>query len=151
MLIGCPVGKYWQFSNNLHGYLTTTEPLLPLGNLTVSQWVENDPYAQCQVVPHPILSPGETQEQWHQDLQAFMDVGITAIGAVKTKFFRRVVMPIELAHYNYRNGKGEERYTLPIKYLADCQASDWQKACIEWLQRRHAKFVQTQDTGVAHE
>jgi hypothetical protein len=148
-LIGCPVGKYWQVSNNLHGYLTTTEPLLPLGQLSVSQWVEHDPYAQSQVEPWPILAPGENMDDWHSDLGAFMSMG-TVMG-LKTKFFRRVVVPIFLAHEKYKVGEGEAKFGKALDEVKACEASDWRRACAEWIVRRQVKFEKAQDVGVAHE
>lgn len=150
MLIGCPVGKYWQISNNLHGYLKTTEPLLSMGNMTFSEWAKNDPYAQGEVSPFPIIQPGETREQWETDLTLFMEMG-AVMGGVRTQFFKRVVVPIFIAHQRYKGVSGSDKFDVAIDALKLCQASDWRRACEEWILRRKSKWEQASDAGVSHE
>lgn len=149
MLIGCPMGPYWQFSNNMHGYLNTAEPLLPLGSIPFQKIRDDDPYNQGAVTHHPLLSPGELIEHWEEDLHAFMELGTPP--GLKTKFFRKVVAPMCSAYRRYKETEGEAKFGAALDALFLCEAPDWQRAGEEWILRRKAKFEQVKDDGVKHE
>jgi len=148
MLIGCEMGPYYQFSNNMHGYLATAEPLFSLGNMPYQKVANNDPYQQGTTNYQPLLSPGELIEHWEADLQAFMELGTPP--GLKTKFFRKVVAPMCNAYRRFKETEGGERYGAALEALTACEAPDWQRAGNEWLLRRKAKFEKVMDDGVQH-
>lgn len=128
---GLTLGKYHQVTNDMHIYLEhdVTPKVLPLaGTWTPDQ----DLYAQGVVAPYPILNTH--WEEWFEDLDLFLQYG-NVVG-LRDRFFRRVAGPVVLAHDHYREHKGEERYTGAIEILEQCLASDWKRACQEWMLRR---------------
>lgn len=115
--IGVPVGHYYQFTNNLHGYLKTIEPLqeLPMRQGEVS------PYELNNVTPTPI--GGLTQE----NLQSFLAGQPTGC-----TFIERNARPMAKAYEAFRN----KDWDGALMAAGLIQASDWRKACTEWLRRR---------------
>lgn len=139
--IGCPVGTYRQVSNNLHAYHKTLPKVQSL-----EPWT--NPYALGQVEPYPMFK-GATIEQINQDLHVFLTEG-PIIGLV-TPFFKRVVVPLWMAHKAYRDKSGAERYDTALEILQQCQATDWRRACEEWIERRRARWLRAGDDGVLHD
>lgn len=137
--IGCEVGRYWQISNNFHGYHKTLNPLKHLIDAPTF-----NPYMSLKtfkMVNTPI-------EQWFSELKMFLEEP-HAIG-FKESFFRKVAIPIYKAMLTYRGGeKGCIDYA--ILDVQVCAADDWRTACIAWLNRRkkraHEKRVTTDTTG----
>lgn len=132
---GNPLGRYHQVTNDMHIYLEepATQKTLPLAGT----WeAEADPYHSGEVAPYPIM---ETPwEQWMEDLETFLRYG-NVVG-LRDRFFRRVAGPVVLAHMHYREHKGADRYEGAIEILEQCVASDWKKACQEWLLRRLVRW-----------
>lgn len=131
--IGCEVGKYYQMSNNWHGYLDTVEPFR---NLSMKGF--NSPYVLDNVMPYPIMQT--PREQWQQDLSMFMSEG--DVMAFKDPFFRRVVTPLYQSFVHYKKSKAKDRYEIAYGILDDCLADDWRIACQEWILRREENFNQ---------
>lgn len=136
--IDCEVGGYWQMSNNFHVYLDTFEPLRHLMDDAQDPYrtVPRCPYELGQVEPFKMMSVGV--EIWQQDLAMFLDEGMV-IG-IRDRFFRQVAAPIKLAHQAYREERGYRRYEISLEILQQCAASDWRRACSEWVKRRFDKF-----------
>lgn len=132
-----PLGRYHQVSNDLHLYLEhpTTEKVLPLAGA----WApHNDPYHTRQVEPFPIM---ETPwDEWLEDLQTFLRYG-NVVG-LRDRFFRRVAAPVVLAHDHYLEHRGVQRYEGAMEILEQCLASDWKRACQEWVQRRWTRWAE---------
>lgn len=135
-MAGCievPVGRYWQISTNWHGYVETVTPLLPLGNLVPEPYTPSklsmiDPYANKSVEPFNIFNTDE--KTWNEDLLMFLDESIEF--GYRDVFFRRVALPIKYAYAAYKNGDKAQA----MEILEQCHATDWKKACQEWIQRR---------------
>lgn len=125
--IGVKVGKYWQISNNFHAYLKTFEQVRSLKDHKLV-----NPYADGEVTNYPIMNT--EWETWNADLQMFMDEG--SVPGFKDSFFRRVVSPMEEAWFTYKNKENPNRYEDAILVANNISATDWRKACVEWLQRR---------------
>jgi len=124
--LNVPVGTMYQVSNNFHVYLDAFMPIqeLPL--------MFSCPYTTGNVRPYPMIQHSANWE--HDLLHMFNDIGNFKIN-FKEPFFNEVVMPIRWAHVHYK----EKNYEKSTQSLGLCQASDWRKACQEWLIRRREK------------
>ncbi len=147
--IGVPVGQYWQMSNNFHAYTETFEPLRCLIDRAPDPFRTTtcDPYQLQGVEPFPLVST--PLEQWMQDLLMLMFDGLV-IG-LRDPFFRRVAVPMIMAHKAYKEGTGVERYEAALEILEQCQASDWAIAASDWIKRRQVRFERSQDDGSIHD
>jgi hypothetical protein len=129
--IGVEVGRFFQLSNNLHAYHATLEPLVAAGG----HYFTDDPYHNEEVEPFPLMST--ELARWREDLSVFMDVGPTP--GLRDPFFRRVAIPMWVAHEAYKSTDGQERFDLAREALENCKATDWRRAALEWLERREKK------------
>lgn len=119
--IGCPMGTYRQISNNYHAYTKTL--------VDIEDYI--NPYDMREVKPYPLV---RDPERFLQELDLFM-VNSQVIGFTEP-FFRRVAVPVLEAHMTYRNKDNPNRYSEARLILETCQASDWKRACVEWINRR---------------
>jgi hypothetical protein len=121
--IGVPVGRYYQFSNNLHVY--TNVPL-------VAELLESPPYSEPDYYSRgivkfiPILAPGETLRELVDDCK---DV-VAGMVPYRNLFICQVAYPLMDAYL--RRKRGEE---WDISLVPDC---DWKMAFDEWVGRRKA-------------
>ena len=128
---GLPMGRMFQFSNDFHAYHATMDPLITKG---VMDEMGHNPYAEGEVEPFPLMST--PVERWREDLSVFMDVGPTP--GLRDPFFRRVAIPMWVAHEAYKASDGPERFANAREALVNCKATDWRRAAEEWLGRREA-------------
>lgn len=126
--VGVEVGRLYQFSNNLHGYDSTVLPLVEKGG---HEFTAN-PYDDIELQPFPLVSTDIVK--WREDLSVFMDVGPTP--GLRDPFFRRVAIPMWVAHEAYKASDGPERFAHAREALVNCKAMDWRRAAEEWLDRR---------------
>lgn len=125
--IGVPVGRYWQLSNNFHGYDETMEK--NKGLLDPSYSLPGaDLYSDGVVTSYPMVS--KPIDIWMQDLMMFMDEG--PIIGFREPFFRKVVIPLHVAWLNWKDNDIDGG----LQALKNCAATDWRLACEEWLERR---------------
>mgnify|MGYP003663928461 FL=1 len=127
--IGVPVGRYWQISTNFHAYMNTLEkvkPLLILDEMT-------SPYSTGEVEPFQIVNTDI--DVWHSELSMFMDEGANAMGYTDP-FFKKVAVPMLLAWQNWKNKDDPSRVETAVAHAGNIAATDWRKACVEWLERR---------------
>lgn len=135
--VGVPVGRYWQVSDDMHGYPKTFGKVESLGKRSLEthslagQGLDN-PYIAGEVEPYPIISTDT--KTWEEDLEIFLAKG-AAVG-FRDRFFRRVAVPMLSAHSAYRRRDDELRYAKAREILEQCIASDWRRAGIEWINRR---------------
>ena len=127
--IGVPVGRYWQISTNFHAYLETLKKVEPL----LSQSAGFTDYELDNVKPFNIVnSPIDT---WFSELSMFMDDGANVMGYTDP-FFKRVAIPMMLSWQAWKDKSNPDRVEMAIASAENIAATDWQKACIEWLGRR---------------
>lgn len=133
--IGRSVGSYYQVSTNFHAYTQVLKPLLAVA--LEDSWSQN-PYVLGEVAPFPIIDAvhGETQAMFDLDLGTYMLHG--CIVGFSTKFFRQVVTPMHYAHEAYKSVSNVDRFVEAREILDQCQASDWRRAAMEWINRREA-------------
>lgn len=122
--IGVEVGRYWQVSDNWHGYLDT----LAKHKSVIDNDQYYNPYEEDGFEPYPMVSV--EIPIWFQDLHIFMDEG--PIIGFREKFFRRVVTPMWHAWEAYKL----KNIVQALEIIEQCEAKDWKKACQEWLRRR---------------
>lgn len=148
------VGTYHQISVNWHGYDATSVPLYnamvdeKTGNL--ANLIDADcPYQTGEVKPYPIAQEGTTSQEWDIALLRLLRAGGRAPieGSWPDPFFTEVAIPILRAHDAYKDSHGEDKYTRSLDCLAACHASDWRKACSEWVMRRWNKYRKDSDDG----
>lgn len=141
--VGVEIGKYWQVSNNMHLYTEQHSELLEAldgkeANGFASSPDSKSPYFVWEAIkPFPIISVDH--EVWLQDLDMYLNEGV--VMGLREPFFRRVVHPMFMAHRAWKTGLGIPRYDDAIEILKQCQASDWQLAGIEWIDRRRERFL----------
>lgn len=140
--VGVPVGRYWQVSNNMHAYVDTYKPLeeLAVASLTWPYGMSGHPFSPTrdikgEVEPYPLMSTD--QHLWNRDLALFMGHG--CVPGLSDPFFTRVVQPVVQSHAAFKKTNDPERFGKALEIIGQCQASDWRKACTEWLQRREDK------------
>lgn len=76
-----------------------------------------------------------------EDLNMFFDQGaFTVSEKLRWPFLRRVVVPMALAHQHLKSKKGEVKFAEAAEILGQVQATDWQRAALEWVARRHQEW-----------
>jgi thymidylate synthase len=129
--LGRQVGAYEQVSTNFHAYRATLDPMIHLGGT-----LDSNPYALGEVAPYPLVwFPEESKTCFDLDLAVYMEKG--PITGFSTRFFRKVVTPMHYAHEEYKKG-AKTRFFAARSIAAQCAASDWSRAAIEWLNRRES-------------
>lgn len=141
-LVEVPVGRYWQVSDNWHAYMEPYEKLAGLADKAfqpyrVVQWTS--PYAQGTVTPFNMING--PVDVWLEDLDMFLNEE-NALG-YRDPFFRRVALPMMQTHTTYKGGTNLEK---PMRFGAAhaeaqrIEASDWQRAAVEWIDRRQKRW-----------
>ena len=115
--VGVPMGRYEVISNNLHIYKD-----IPRFEQRFKTIVVIDPYRTHEVAAFPILQGDETLELLRADAIAFCN---DEFPNFHTRFVREVAFPMREAWFNRS-----------METARGIQASDWRRACIEWLARR---------------
>lgn len=127
--IGVKVGYYFQISTNFHAYVSTLEKHQDVMGLVLP---EADPYAMGVVEPFPMMNIDP--ERWEQELGMFMSEGDQAVG-YSDPFFRRVAVPMLTAWRAYKR----KDYGFAMGMCEGIVATDWARACFEWVERRAKK------------
>lgn len=115
--VGVPMGRYEVISNNLHMY-TEISRFEKMFKTTIV----NDPYRTLEVTPHPILQGDETLAGLRADAIAFCN---DEFPPYHTRFVKEVAHPMREAWYDRT-----------LESARAIQASDWRRACQEWIMRR---------------
>jgi thymidylate synthase len=137
---GIPIGHYWQISNNFHAYQNV---FAKHDELRPPLEQESDLYELGHVSPYPMVST--PVEQWMEDLLMMLDEGVVV--GLRDPFFRRVAVPIIMAHRHFKTTQGVDRYDGALEILRQCAAPDWAIACADWIVRRRVRFERAQDGG----
>lgn len=122
------VGVMRQISDSLHVYLDSNSSELwqKLKSVADPDNEFKDYYATGDVRPYPLTA---NQPGWDSDLERFMTKASllrdVRVDQFDTDFFKNVVVPLWTAFVRRS-----------IEALDGCLASDWHKACREWLERR---------------
>lgn len=155
--IGVPVGRYFQVSNNFHGYVAT------MGKAALNwQWGMGpsfpgardlqplpDPYEAGTVLPTPMWDASFNLQEWDVDLEMFMED--PARVGIRSRFLRKVACPMVMAHRAWRKeGTAAAREVLQ-QMPEHC---DWRAGAEVWLANRdeaEERKRRAEDDGVSHE
>jgi len=136
--IGRPVGRYYQVSNNYHAYVDIYRELLKKLNdrdaldfYSIKYPMVGNPYERHKVTPYSMFNDTEMNE-WERDLDVFMERKPFKDCKFYDKFFTEVAAPMQDAFRLHKMGETGEA----MIEIQSCAASDWRKACYEWLARR---------------
>jgi thymidylate synthase len=136
---GLPIGVYRQVSNNWHAYEEPFKKMKCLEGLT-----NKNPYRRCEVEPYPLMHEETDPDVWDEDL-ATLFRWIATDGPILLNwhdpFFALVVAPLYRAWDIYKNKqmKRDFRWRRAMEQISLCDATDWRRACREWLERREPK------------
>ena len=125
-MLGVKVGVYYQVSNNAHVYLDTWDKIRTIPNLI-------DPYTSNIVGTEPVQPfkmMSVKSDEWFKQLVLFMEEP-TAIGFTEP-FFKKVASPMWLSYFAFKEKENHKA----LDYAYQIKATDWQRACVEWLTRR---------------
>lgn len=133
--LGVKVGRYWQISNDWHGYVDVFEK--HRGVLDTKESSFDHPYVGGRkgfnrVAPFPMVNG--PIEEWLGDLQMFMDEG--PVPGFRDRFFKKVVVPMWDAWWAWKDKDNPRRIDEALEHVNRIAASDWRLACTEWLERR---------------
>ena len=136
--IGVPVGTYYQVSNNYHAYAEVYEKLLKemienhdaVDFYTQKRLIDSNPYTTGSVQPYPMVNTGI--QTWELDLLGFLDRTPFEDTVYRDAFFNEVAVPMQDSWWLHKLGKTDDA----MIEIQGCAASDWRKACWEWLDRR---------------
>lgn len=121
-MVGCEVGQYVQFSNNLHVY---PEVKNHSDLLYVEPWRDhyNDGLIKFKLVHNP--------ETWFDDLRSFMERP-DEVNPSDNPLFSCVAAPMHQAWRAYKEG-----YPREALYCCDeIEDQAWSLACSQWIERR---------------
>lgn len=130
--IGVNVGKYHQFTNNLHVYDWNWKPkewLSVYGPRDMHSSPEVDPYLSSYHTRVPLVYDAD---RFDREVVQFID---HPEDGYSEPFLVQVAAPMMTAHRLYKEGKYDEAQYVSGNIVAD----DWRIASQLWLQRRIAK------------
>lgn len=137
-------GMYAPRFGILHQYIAA-QALAPLGRyrqLSMSWYVHKEtlhlqshtpvnPYETGEASAYNIMG-GVSTEEWNIDLKMFVDQKENIIG-YKTPFFRKVAVPLSLAHKVLKTKENPDRISDALQHVEACRASDWRLMCRNWI------------------
>jgi len=121
-MAGLETGRYTQITNCLHAY--TDNPVWQ--RVKDSPGNFNDLYVQRKVAPFPLITK---IHDWDNDLRRWMECP-WADNHYTDGFFNQVAKPMAIAHRAHKENKDG------LKYVGAIGATDWQVACVNWLEKR---------------
>lgn len=121
------VGKYRQFSNNMHLYLNFGPGLKLMETLPGEA---TDPYATLDWSPYPLIDEAET---WEFDNFRFLSNPMNS-ARYTNLFFQDVARPMYMSWFDRKMGKDDGSH-----YANQILADDWRTACLQWIEVQNAK------------
>jgi thymidylate synthase len=120
-MIGCEVGTYTQVSDSFHVYKGVFDKVIGQTQPTY------DPYERGEVVSMPLV---DNPSEFDVDLYNYLNYTNPLIYG--NAFFDAVAEPMRLAYFAHK----EKKDTRVDYCLSRIEASDWQRAAVEWISRR---------------
>lgn len=132
-MIGVGIGNYIQFSNNWHCYpeFEVFKKIQSITDFEYDWGGKDNPYVTGEVSPMNLINHPDT---FDLDLEIFLADPIFC--DVSNWFLMSVAKPMYSA-YEVFKGNHDNRVGMALEYAERIGASDWKKACVEWLKRRH--------------
>lgn len=143
--LGCEVGKYHHFTNNLHVYTWNWKPKEWLADATgygSNAYVtgKGNQFGSRSLTLVPLVqNPAVFEEELPRFVEWYGQSRWPTIKYWKEPFLNDVAQPLLTAHDAYKN-----RETIALRYLENCRADDWRFAAEGWLRRRLDKKVPTE-------
>lgn len=124
--IGCPIGRYWQISNNFHAYQNILQPLTEKHRSYVG-------YSD-KMKPEPLKQATEGWADWQTDLKQMFSCPPNKAFQLRyrTIFFEKTLRRM-IEAYAYHKAKDTQR---ALHVAVSIHAPDWQRACTQWFVRR---------------
>jgi thymidylate synthase len=121
--IGLPIGRYYQISNNLHGY-----------DATINKGTAEGPdfYESGEVRPTPMFNGDELGIEFDHDLAMFFDDPARA--GIRNDFLRKIACPMVMAHRAYKDGDPDAAREIIATQMPN--DNDWRKGAEIWLSNR---------------
>lgn len=157
-MLGIPVGRYYQVSNNFHAYLSTLDKapkswpwcIIPTGKdagKPIKQDV--DPY-EAGVTHAMSMFPEMTIDEVYDDLAMFFND--PARVGIRSPFLRKVACPMIMAHRAYKRWGDLDGIASALDILQQMPPeNDWRLGAIIWLNNRRDRFNRAADDGVSYE
>lgn len=124
-MIGIPVGRYFQVSNNFHIYDWSHK------NIKIQDAVASAIYDTHYPTMQPLVDdPASFDEEVRMYVEYPHDSILVA--GMKNTFLHCTAHPMFMANRMRRLGELDAA----LEYARGIQADDWRQACIEWLMRR---------------
>lgn len=139
------MGNYWQISTNLHLYIDHIKMMerrfeLPVGKALAQYLGSEGNYEKTQpLITYPRTFDEDLNETmlWIEGIQQNKE---PYNGNISNGFLREVVLPMAMAHQEYKNKDPQKAYEA-IEAVA---AEDWRNAGRQWLDRRHDERISRQ-------
>lgn len=158
--VGCPAGAYRQVSCNFHAY----EDVLAKVNCLIDEvphYPTNGvfplcPYSDNAVRGSEIPLVGIDRGLWDKELSyvlAIQPSSLQHVGVgVTDPWINTVLIPVMRAWEAYKGGTNRlEAAQEALQIVRGCAASDWRRACVEWLERRINTIQRAADDGVSYD
>ncbi|MGH3997155.1 MAG: thymidylate synthase [Pseudonocardiaceae bacterium] len=142
--VGCPVGRYWQVSDNFHAYEDVFRGLVPGGALVAGREPWNQWY---DAIPRDGVAPlvSTSWELWHDDLTRFMEDELLGLQRedYADSFFGETALPMLRAHHDHRRGFVRQA----LENAGRVADRAWSLAATMWLERRYDRRRAADDGG----
>jgi len=136
--IGVPVGRYWQISNNFHGYLDTVEPLIDADRRGLEPL---NPYTELRP-PISLVNSSEDPDVLERDIARLAETKpgdlnmMTGLDMFESFFMSTVMLPMIIA-YKWHKARNYEEALKHCKLITD---DGWRKASTTWMEKRSALY-----------
>lgn len=128
--IDCPVGGYWQVSNNYHAYCDVVEPLFEARS--------QKGLLKNLEPPHPMVSVDLAT--WQTDLEAYLQASPDSYAWTES-YFPNVVVPMRECYFAHKAGSRDQA----LAWASMVVCPNWRQAAQRWLQRRYTKQAAVQE------
>lgn len=140
--VGIDMGRYCQFTNNLHAYTSRWEPEEWLSGKELSINKSNQgAYSVPSTCPE--ISLVKNPDVFDREVQEFVErhKQDSIAGAYTEPFLEEVAQPMCIAfHYHKRRD-----YRSALALARQVTSEDWRIASTEWIIRRHCNWEKTND------
>jgi len=130
--IGCEVGVYNQFTNNMHVYTENWKP---------EEWLDSRP--EIKELTSSIGGIGFDAED--AEIEEFVERHSkdAFAGRYKSQFLYEIAQPLCIAFHHHKNRKYDEAHAV----LNVTPESDWKHAARCWISKRHAAWAEKHGFG----
>lgn len=137
--LGVEVGKYHQFSNNLHVYTETNSGFKP------TEWLKDgiqDKYAEKEPICSQFIPLVRDPVMFDKELPDFVEMNSGSGASVASKnfwvepFFAKVAQPIFSAFHCHK----QREYAAALAWCGEIMPFDWRLAATAWIMKRRKNY-----------